>query len=531
MNFSKVYSAQTILMNAKRVDVEVDISKGLHKFTIVGLTDKAIDESKERVCAAIKHSGFKSPKQKNEKVTIFLAPADLRKHGPTFDVAIALSYLQACKDIRFDAKRSMFFGELALDGSIRGISGILPLVRFAKENGFTEVFVPQENAREAALIEGIDVYGAASLRQVIDHINTLKPKSTSTNQTHEEPEPPPKIPVQEKTEIRTSPTETTTSKRGSYCISHIKGQEQAKRGLEIAAAGGHNIAFFGPPGTGKTMLAQSFQSILPSLSREAVLDVTSIHSVSGFLESDLITEPPFRAPHHTSSYVSLVGGSAVPKPGEVTLAHKGVLFLDEFPEFDRRVIDALRQPLENKKVTISRSKGTMTFPAEFILIAALNPCPCGYFGSNHKACICNPQSVINYQRKISGPIIDRIDMWIEVGQIKHEKLLEKCNSDNETSEKVQKRVVAARTQQYKRKKAKLNSQLKAKDIESFILLSSEIKEILNQAASKLELSARSYHNTIKLARTIADLEKSETIETKHMFEALQYRQKNWSHTN
>jgi len=312
-------------------------------------------------------------------------------------------------------------------------------------------------------------------------------------------------------------------------FSEIKGQETAKRGLEIAAAGGHNIAMYGPPGTGKTMLAKAFSHILPALSFEEILEITSIHSIAGVLKKDIIAKSPVRAPHHTASYVSIVGGGTIPKPGEITLAHRGVLFLDEFPEFDRKVIETLREPLEESEISISRSRGSVTFPANFILIAAMNPCPCGNFGSKTKECICKPQDLLRYQRKISGPIIDRIDMWVEVSQINYEKLTESSGEKKETSE-IKQRVVEARNIQKERfqkvkRNIKTNSEMGAKDINSIVLLENGAKEILNTSAKKLDLSARAYHRVIKLARTIADLDKSETIQTPHILEALQYRLK------
>ncbi len=535
MSFAKVYSAQTNYLKAQIITIEVDISKGLYAFSIVGMPDKAVEESKDRFSAAIKNSGFKSPKQKNQKVIVSLAPAQLKKEGPSFDLAIALAYLLASKEIQFDYTKKLFLGELSLDGSLRAVTGILLLVIEAKKRGYTEIYVPKDNALEAALIEGITVFPVTDLKEIVEHFGGKvgEPKSEDIlseikKSTKKQTVTPTgdivqikKIVPQPKTVLRKKVTASTID------FSDVRGQESAKRGLEIAAAGGHNIAMYGPPGTGKTMLAKAFCHILPPLSFEDMLEVTGIHSVAGALRGGLMTEAPFRAPHHTSSYVALVGGGSTPKPGEITLAHKGVLFLDEFPEFDRKVIDSLRQPLEDRVVSISRAKGSVLFPAHFILIATMNPCPCGNYGIKGKECVCSALSSQRYQLKISGPIIDRIDIWLEVGSVSHADLARK-DKTGETTESIKNRVLEARTIQESRfKKAskpiKTNAEMSAKQIEELIDLDPETTKILNTSAEKLDLSARAYHKIIKLARTIADLDKSERVLTPHILEALQYR--------
>ncbi len=510
MSYAKVHSAQANLLKPYIVDVEADLSRGLHSFSIVGLPDKAVEESKDRISAAIKNSGFESPKSKNHKVVISLAPAEIKKEGSGLDVAMALSYLLASGDIIFDPKDKIFLGELSLDGSLRPIKGALAFARKAKEKKFREIYLPLENAREASMIEDIDVYGAENLTEIINHISPdadIKQKI----------KPEKKINIEEfkREEI-------------SLDLADIKGQESAKRALEIAAAGGHNIALYGPPGTGKTMLAKALSGILPPLSLEEILEITEIHSMSGVLENDLILERPFRSPHHTASHVSIIGGGSNPKPGEVTLAHKGVLFLDEFPEFDNKAIESLREPLEEKVVSVSRAKGTVKFPAHFILVAAMNPCPCGNFGIKGKPCTCSPIQIEKYKRKISGPIIDRIDIWTEVSRVDHDKLTNK--SEKSESVPARERIARARNIQnlrFKRFERNIltNSEMNARDIANILKITDEVKEILNNSAKSLDLSARSYHKIIKLARTIADLDSSEEILTKHILEAISYRPK------
>lgn len=512
MSPAKIYSAQISLLEAHIVEVEVDISRGLHAFSIVGLPDKAALEARDRIGAAIKHSGFTSPKQKNQKVVISLAPAERKKEGSGFDVAMSLGYLLATKDISFDPKKKVFLGELSLSGEIRPIRGTLLLVKEAQSRGFTEVYVPMENAIEAALIDGIAVYPVGTLSKLIDHLNTKKKDGGGRTVV--------KLIAQQKTKLTYSRPEQAID------MSDVRGQEAAKRGLEIAAAGGHNIALYGPPGTGKTLLARALCGLLPPLTFEETLEVTSIHSVTRTFAEHLISHPPFRSPHHTSSHVAIVGGGTIPKPGEVTLAHRGVLFLDELPEFDRRVIEALREPLEDRVVSISRARGHAQFPANFILIAALNPCPCGNFGSQ-KICRCSAMEIERYRKKLSGPLVDRIDMWIEVGHIDFDTLTKRKATAN--SNDVAKRVAAARKIQMNRfvtvTHIKLNSEMNVRELEKYVELLPEVKEILSRAINNLGLSPRSYHRVLKLARTIADLAHDPRVTKEHVLEALQYRPK------
>ncbi|HAQ02658.1 TPA: magnesium chelatase [Candidatus Nomurabacteria bacterium] len=523
MSFSRIYSAQTHLLKGKIVTVEVDITKNtLHSFTLVGLPDKAVDESKDRMSSALKNSGYKSPKNQQQKIVISLSPADLKKEGPYFDLAIALAYLLSAEEINFDGEGRIFLGELSLNGELRPIKGALPLTEVAKKLGFKEIFLPIENAEESALVDGITIYGVKNLKEVIDHIYIPK-KDRKGNLIEKER---PKISPFPKTEI------IHKEKVNNIDFSDIKGQEGAKRGLEIAASGGHNIAMSGPPGTGKTMLARVFSHILPDLDKDDCLEITGIHSIVGLLEDAIITDPPFRAPHHTASYVSMIGGGANPKPGEVTLAHRGVLFLDEFPEFEKRVLESLRQPLEDNIVSISRARGSAIFPSNFILVAAMNPCPCGNKGNKQKACICKQGDLDRYKRKLSGPIMDRIDIWVNVQNVDYEKL-SSVVQEGEKTNTIKQRVKNARDIQLKRyksspRKISTNSEMNVKELNIYAPLDEETKKLLNQSAERLQLSARAYHRTIKLARTIADLEGSEEIKQSHILEALQYRPREMS---
>ena len=485
------------------VEVEVDISPGLPSFTIVGLPDTAVQEARERVRAAIRNSGCEFPLR---RITVNLAPADLKKAGPSYDLPIAAGILISSGQISESPSSALFLGELSLDGSLRRTSAILPMVSVARDENFSAVFVPHSDAKEAALVDGIDVLPAASLVDLIAHLRGESEMAPFLREDIESPD-----------------AEAVPS---SSDLSHIKGQEHAKRAVEVAAAGGHNLIMCGPPGSGKTLLARAMPSILPRMTQQESLDVTKIYSVGGLLPSDqpLIVQRPFRSPHYTISNAGLVGGGRLPRPGEITLSHRGILFLDELPEFGHASLEALRQPMEDQVVTISRAGGTATFPANFALIGAMNPCPCGFFNHPTKECTCTPSMVSRYQKRISGPLLDRIDMFIDVPPVEYEKLVDLDSV--ETSAQVRQRVEKAREIQRSRFRDtsfSCNSEMGPAEVWNFCQMEDGARGLLKAAMKQLDLSARAFHRILKLSLTIADLADSSTIGVAHLAEALQYR--------
>ena len=505
---ARVFSCAVIGLEGVIVEVEVDYSNGLPAVIIVGLPDAAVQESRERVQSAVKNAGLHFPRH---RIVVNLSPASIRKEGPAYDLPIALGVIMLSGHLPHETvKDTLVVGELSLDGVVRHTRGILPMAATARAHGYKQMFVPEADAPEAALIPDLEVYPVRTLADLYNHLTgreLIEPYRPSSN---------------EGLEPLFLPTD----------FSEIKGQEHVKRALEVAAAGGHNVLMAGSPGSGKTLLARAVPGILPEMSIEESLDVTRMYSVADQLPAGtpLIKHRPFRSPHHTISHAGLVGGGNIPKPGEISLAHRGVLFLDEFPEFGTRVLEVMRQPMEDKVVTISRAKGSLTFPANFQLIAAMNPCPCGFYGDTQKACTCAPAVVTKYQKRISGPLLDRIDIHIEVPRVDYEKL--SGDRLGETSEAIRTRVQAARDRQRERF-SKLdakhpifcNADMRVGEIRQFCKLQEEGQRLMRAAMSQLNLSARAYHRILKLARTIADLAGREDILSAHLAEALQYRPK------
>jgi magnesium chelatase family protein len=503
---AKVFSAAVVGLEGQLIEVEVDLLPGLPRVNVVGLPDTAVQEARERVRSAVRNSGCVFP---NRRITVSLAPADIRKEGPSFDLPIAVGVVIASEQVLADTSRCLFLGELSLDGRLRPTHGVLPMVSLARERGMTQVFVPACDAAEAALVEGVEVYPVETFSDLIRHLAGAEPIEPFARDGRPYAE--------------AAPYEGTD-------FAEVRGQEHVKRALEVAAAGGHNLLMVGPAGAGKTLLARALPSILPSMAPDEALMVTRIYSVAGLLprEVPLVTQRPFRAPHHTVSQAGLVGGGRQPRPGEISLAHRGVLFLDELPEFGQQTLEVLRQPMEDHQVTISRAQGSVTFPANFMMIAAMNPCPCGNYGDPIKPCSCAESTVLRYQRRISGPLLDRIDIFVEVPRVDYEKLASLTPA--EPSGRVRERVDAARQLQRDRfdgRAAQSNSEMSPADVRDFCQadLNEDVMSFLKLATTQLSLSARAFHRILKVARTIADITGCREITTAHVAEAVQYRQR------
>ncbi len=500
---TKLYSGALVGLECQLIEVEADICFGFPNFTIVGLPDTAVQEARDRVRSALKNSGFGFP---DVRITINLAPANIKKEGPVFDLAMALSILINEERVKERKEREIFAGELSLSGDIRPITGALPLALMAQQEGIKRIYIPLANAYEASLVPDLEIIPLKNLKQLVAHLQGRK-----------------KIKLFKPDKSKLAETERFSQ----YDMALIKGQEQAKRALEISAAGGHNLLMSGPPGSGKSFLSKTMVTILPQMTWPEILEATRIYSVSGLLtkENPLVNQRPFRSPHHGASPASLVGGGANPKPGEISLAHRGVLFLDEFPEFSRTVLEALRQPLEDKIITVSRVSQTVTYPANFILVAAQNPCPCGFHGDKKKECTCTPVQINRYQSRVSGPLLDRLDLKVEVSRVEFTKLSQK-DPQAPTSKDYRQRIEEARkiqAERFRSDKIIINSEMGNKQIEKYCQLDNYSLTLMRQAVQSLGLSPRAYFRTLKLSRTIADLDKSKNITQEHVAEALQFR--------
>lgn len=506
---AKVHTVAVLGMQCELVETEVHVLNGTNKYNIVGLGDTAVQEAKERLRSAVKSSKFYFP---GTRITINLAPAEIRKNGTLYDLPMAIGLLLSTEqlDYREDFEKTLFIGELALDGRLREVHGVLPIMLFAKEQGFSRIVLPAGNAKEASLIEGIEILPAESLLAIVQHFRGRK---------YIQPAPALNI-----ADFYKETPET------NFDFADIKGQYFAKRALEIAAAGSHNILLNGSPGSGKTLMARSFQSLLPPMSLEESIDVTKVYSIANKLPKNtpLITQRPFRTVHHTASAVSIIGGGRIPLPGEISLAHRGVLFLDELPEFPTAVLEVLRQPLEDRKITVTRTHGSSEFPAHFSLVAAMNPCPCGYFNVPYsdKECTCAPATVDRYQKKISGPLLDRIDLYVDVSPVKFDQL--KSQKSEESSAEIRSRVTRAKKIQYERFKdlaISSNAEMGNQEIKKYCQIPADAQQLLDLAVKQMNLSARGYHRVLKTARTIADLAGREDILMDDVAESLQYRKK------